>query len=247
MSRLLARSGVVVTAAVALMLGGGPLAVAHVSVHADEAVQGGSTEIAFRVPTESDTASTVTVQVAFPADTPLAKVAVLPLAGWTYRITRTTLPAPVAAGHGQRVSEVVDVVEWSAAGPDTAVKPGEYQVFRVAAGPLPDTDRLVFKVVQAYSDGQVRRWIDEPVAGGPEPESPAPVLALAAGSTPGHHHGEAAPAGQDTPPVTQQAAAPAPAWWSAVAIALIAMIAALGAVVIALRTFRRGGGEKSSA
>jgi periplasmic copper chaperone A len=240
MSRLLARFGVVLTAAVALVAGGGSLAVAHVSVHADEAVRGGSTEIAFRVPTESDTATTVTVQVAFPAGTPVAKVAVLPLAGWTYRVTRRTLPAPVAAGHGQEVSEVVDVVEWNATGPDPAVWPGEYQVFRVVAGPLPDVDRLVFKVVQTYSDGRVQRWIDEPVAGGPEPENPAPVLALAAGSTPGHGHGEAT-AGQHTPPVTHQAVAPAPAWWSAVVIALMAMVVALGAVVIALRTFRRGG------
>ena len=246
MSRPYVRFGVVLTGSVALVVGGGPVAFAHVSVHADGAVRGGSSEIAFRVPTESDTASTITVEVAFPADTPVAKVAVLPLPGWTHRVTTTTPSSPVPAGHGQEVVEVVSRIQWHATGPDTAVEPGEYQVFRVAAGPLPETDRLVFKVVQTYDDGEVKRWIDEPVASGPEPAHPAPVLALATGSASGHHHGEAAPVGQDTPVAAQQAVAPAPAWWSAVALALMAMLAALGAVVIAVRTSRRGGGEVSS-
>jgi uncharacterized protein YcnI len=243
MPRLLARLGVVMTVAVALIAGGGSVAVAHVSVHADEAVQGGSAEIAFRVPTESDTASTVKVQVSFPADTPIARVAVLPHAGWTYQVTRTTLPAPVSAGHGDEVSEVVSQVEWSAAGADVAVKPGEYQVFRIAAGPLPKTDRLVFKVVQTYDDGQVQRWIDEPVAGKPEPDNPAPVLALDTAASAEHGHDEMA----IVPAATSQATTPAPAWWAAVTIALVALIAALGSVVVSIRTARRGGGDESPA
>ncbi|GAB2960515.1 YcnI family copper-binding membrane protein [Saccharothrix stipae] len=243
MSRFLVRSGVVLTAAGALVVGGGSLAAAHVSVHADEAVRGGAAEIAFRVPTESDTAATVSVRVALPLGTPIAGVAVLPTAGWTYRVTRTTLPAPVSAGHGDQVSEVVDQVEWSAANPDAAVGPGEYQVFRIATGPLPETDRLVFKVVQTYDDGQVRRWIDEPVAGGPEPEHPAAVLTVSARPAAGHDHGGVANPSQGGPVTTHQATAPAPAWWTAVALALAAMVTALGAVVVSLRAFRRGGGE----
>jgi uncharacterized protein YcnI len=242
MSRLLARIGVVVTGVVALIAGGGSVAVAHVSVHADEAVQGGSAEIAFQVPTESDTASTVKVQVSFPAGTPIAKVAVLPQAGWAHQVTMTTLPAPVPAGHGTEVSEVVSQIAWSAAGPDAAVKPGEYQVFRIAAGPLPKTDRLVFKVVQTYDDGQVQRWIDEPVAGGPELEHPAAVLALDAATPAGH---EVATAGHSVPVATSQPATPAAAWWAAMAIALVALIAALGSVVVSIRTARPAGGDES--
>jgi uncharacterized protein len=241
MSRLLVRLGAVLTVAVALVTGGGSIAAAHVSVHADEAVQGGSTEIAFRVPTESDTASTVTVHVAFPTDTPIAKVSVLPSEGWTYQVTRTTLSTPVSAGHGDEVSDVVSQIEWRAAGPDTAVKPGEYQVFRISAGPLPRTERLIFKVVQTYDDGQVQRWIEEPVSGEPEPENPAPVLALAAGASAGHGHGEVAPVAA----TTSQAISPGPAWWAAVTIAMVAMIAALGSVFVSIRTARRGGGDQS--
>jgi periplasmic copper chaperone A len=238
---LLARLGVVLTAVVTLVVGGGAVAVAHVTVHADQAVRGGAAEIAFRVPSESDTASTVSVQVAFPADTPIAQVAVLPVAGWTHQATKARLSAPVPAGHGQEVSEVVSRIEWRAAGQDTAVRPGEYQVFRIAASPLPDADRLVFKVVQTYDDGQVQRWIEEPAANGPEPEHPAPVLALSGDGVPaGHGHGEA----EIVPVASTQATTSSSAWWATMAVALVAMAVALGSMVVTVRTSRRRGGDE---
>jgi periplasmic copper chaperone A len=58
------------------------------------------------------------------------------------------------------------------------IKPGQFQEFPVSAGPLPATDKLVFKALQTYSDGNVVRWIEEPGADGKEPEHPAPVLKL---------------------------------------------------------------------
>jgi len=244
MSRLLVRLGVVLTTAVVLVVGGGSVAVAHVSVHSDDAVQGGPAEIAFRVPTESDTASTMTVKVAFPMNTPIAGVAVLPLAGWTYQITRTTLPTPMPVGHGEQVSEVVSQVEWRATSPDTAVKPGEYQVFKVAADLLPETEQVVFKVVQTYDDGQVARWIDDPVVGGPEPEHPAPVLALDVAGTVGHGHDTVATV---IPASSSQATTPAATWWTAMAIGLVALIAALGALVMSIRTARHRGGDEPTA
>jgi uncharacterized protein YcnI len=237
MSRVLGRLGTVLSVMLMLVVGGGAAAVAHVSVHADEAVQGGTAEIAFRVPTESDTASTVSLAVAFPSDAPIAHVAVLPLEGWTYEITKTATSAPVAAGHGEEVSEVVSQIEWRAS-PDAGIKPGEYQVFRISAGPLPRTDRLIFKVVQTYTDGQVARWIDEPAADGSEPENPAPVLALDAADSATHTHGDVEPVAASAPATT-----PTPAWWAAVTIAMVALVAALASVVVAIRTSRRGGGD----
>jgi periplasmic copper chaperone A len=241
MPRLLLRLGVVTAVAVTLIAGGGSMAVAHVSVHADEAVQGGSAELAFRVPTESDIASTVTVQVALPVDTPIAHVAVLPLAGWTYQVTKAASPTPVEAGHGTTVSEVVSQIEWRATSPETAVKPGEYQVFRVAAAPLPETDRLVFKVVQTYTDGQVQRWIEDSVPGEPESEHPAPVLALdpAAGATE-HSHDAVSTVGSSTPAPPSQSSA-------TVIIAVTALLVALGAAFMSLRLARRRGGDESPA
>jgi uncharacterized protein YcnI len=228
------------------MLGAGFIAGAHVTVHSSDAVQGGHAEIAFQVPTESDTASTVKLQVAFPTDTPIASVSVLPHPGWTYKVTKAPVAAPVPDGHGGQVTQAVSQIEWSAASPDTAVKPGEYEVFRVSAGPLPKADRAVFKVLQTYSDGQVVRWIDEPaVEGAPEPEHPAAVLALTpAGSTAGSEHaGHLAPAAATT---TTGGGTPPVAWWALAATAA-AVLAALWAVLIAVRTARRRGGDEAAA
>ena len=144
MSRLFARLGVVTAAALALLVGGGPAAIAHVTVHSDDAEQGGYAELSFRVPTESDTASTVKLQVAFPADTPVTGVSVLPHPGWTYQVTRSTTPVEVQHGDAGHHDTAVSQIEWTASDPQSAVKPGEYEVFRILAGPLPDTDRLVF-------------------------------------------------------------------------------------------------------
>jgi uncharacterized protein YcnI len=238
MSRLFSRLGVVLTAAGALVAGGGSVASAHVTVHSDDAVRGDSAEIAFRVPNESDTASTVTVSLALPVDKPIAKVDVLPLAGWTYQVTKR--PATLANDDSDDVSQVVSQIEWRAASPDTAVKPGEYQVFRIVAGPLPETDRLVFKVVQTYDDGQAQRWIDDPGPSGEEPEHPAPILAVDPASA-GHHHNEATIV---IPTASSQAVTPAPAWWAAVTTAVVALIAALCSLVMSFRTARHVGGDE---
>ena len=39
----------------------------------------------------------------------------------------------------------------------------------------------MFPALQTYANGEIVRWIDAPVAGGPEPENPAPVVDLVAG------------------------------------------------------------------
>jgi uncharacterized protein YcnI len=237
MSRLLARLGIVVATAVALALGVSPAAGAHVTVHADDAAQGGFAELAFRVPTESDTASTVKVQLAFPVDTPIADVSVLPHPGWTYQVTRSTAAVrdPHGHGHAAELAKAVSQIEWTASGRDSAVKPGEYELFRISAGPLPDTDRLVFKVVQTYDDGQQARWIELPVAGGPQPEHPAPVLSLTA----------AAPDQVTGVQPVALASAGAPMWWTTGAAGL-ALLAALGAILLSLRSFeRRSFGRRS--
>src|SRR5581483_11250795 len=58
---------------------------------------------------------------------------------------------------------------------------GQYQDFQISVDPLPtDTNQLVFKAVQTYSNGDIVRWIDLTQAGQPDPEHPAPVLTLTA-------------------------------------------------------------------
>ena len=162
--------------AAAVLLAAGP-AVAHVSVNPDSATQGGHTRVAFRVPNESDTASTTKVEVFMPTDHPIAAVSTMRVPGWTAVVERGKPAVPVEA-FGSPVTEVVTKVTWTAAA-DAAVKPGEFAEFPLSLGPLPAADRLVFKALQTYSDGNVSRWIEEPAAGGEEPENPAPVLTLA--------------------------------------------------------------------
>jgi periplasmic copper chaperone A len=180
-------------------------ALAHVTVSSPGATQGGYGVLTFRVPTESDTASTTGLKVQFPADQPLSFVSVKPKAGWTYRVTRAKLPAP-AQSHGTEITDYTSVIEWKAAA-GTGIKPGEFDEFQVSAGPLPEAESMTFKAIQTYSDGAVVSWIEEPAPGSSEePEHPAPALKLAAPAASGGGSGATAPAVPAVPAADSDAA-----------------------------------------
>ncbi|MBO4209232.1 YcnI family copper-binding membrane protein [Micromonospora echinofusca] len=165
-------------AALTAVLGFAAPAAAHVSVDPKEATQGGYGRFAFRVPNESDTASTTKVEVVLPENAPVGSVSTMPVPGWTVSVQKRTVDPPVEV-HGTPLTEVVSRIVWTASA-GAGVKPGEFQEFPVSLGPLPKVDRMVFKALQTYSDGNVVRWIEEPpAAGGEEPANPAPVLVLA--------------------------------------------------------------------
>ncbi|TFV89828.1 YcnI family protein [Blastococcus sp. CT_GayMR16] len=233
--RPLARLAVVVLAATTAVAASNGLASAHVSVSSPDAAAGGFGKLTFRVPNESDTASTTTIRIQFPTDTPLASLRTQPVPGWTATTTRSELDPPVTDDDGQRITEAISVVEFSAdAG--GGVGPGEFQEFSLSGGPFPDADSLAFPVVQSYSDGSESAWIEPTVDGQAEPEHPAPVLSLAAdpaAATPTaaatdeasvHSHGDDvsnAPAGL------------------ALFLSILALLAAIGGVVLGLRAGRR--------
>ncbi|MFB7911409.1 YcnI family protein [Kitasatospora sp. NPDC059146] len=184
-------AAVALTAAASVVALAGP-AFAHVTVNPGSAAQGGYTAVDFRVPNESDTASTVKLEVNLPLDHPLASVRTLPLPGWTAAVEKAKLDKPIKV-HGSDVNEAVSKITWTA-DPGTKIAPGQFQEFRVSLGPLPtDADSMVFKALQTYDNGDVVRWIDEAAAGQPEPAHPAPALKLtkAAGDD---HHGASATA-----------------------------------------------------
>lgn len=136
-------------------------AAAHVTVNPQEAAKGGFAKLAFRVPNEREAPATVQVEIVFPSDHPLRSVSVRPRPGWTYSV--------------EREGEAVARITWTGG----VIRPGEFEEFEVSGGPLPtDADRLVFRALQTYDNGEVVRWIEEAVEGGPEPEHPAPVLSL---------------------------------------------------------------------
>ncbi|MCO1615327.1 YcnI family protein [Micromonospora tulbaghiae] len=166
------------TAVATAVLGVAGPASAHVTINPAEGTQGGYGRFAFRVPNESDTASTVKVEVNLPENAPVGSVSTMPVAGWTVAVEKRKVDPPIEV-HGSQLTEAVSKLTFTAA-PNAGVKPGEFQEFPVSMGPLPQADTMVFKVLQTYSDGNVSRWIEEPTPGAEEPENPAPVLKLAA-------------------------------------------------------------------
>jgi uncharacterized protein len=156
---------------------------AHVTISAPGATRGGSDAvITFRVPTESDTASTTGLQVQLPTDTPIAGVLVRPIPGWTHTQKTVKLAKPISTDDGE-ITEAVAEIDWTATA--GGVKPGEFGEFVVMAGQLPDAPRITFKAVQIYSDGSRTAWTEVPAPGSTaEPEHPAPSLDLAASAAP---------------------------------------------------------------
>lgn len=166
-------------------------AFAHVSVQPEgAAAKGGYAVVDFKVPNERDDASTTKLEVTLPTDHPLASVMPQPIDGWKIDVTRSKLAKPIES-HGEKISEAVTKVTWTATG--KGIEAGYFQKFPLSIGALPeDTDELVFKAIQTYSNKEVVRWIEVPKDGEEEPENPAPVLTLSAASEDGHHGSGAA-------------------------------------------------------
>ena len=198
MRRLVSTLAVAGMSAVAVGLFGG-IADAHVTVSPNTATKGGYATLNFKVPNERDNASTTKLEVDFPEAYPFASISVQPKAGWTYKVEKAKLATPIS-NHGQQVDQRVSRITWTA-GTDSAIKPGEFDVFPVSAGPLPSTtDSLTFKALQTYSNGEIVRWIEEAAPGAEEPKNPAPKLTLT----------DASPAPTSAPstvPQTEQTAA----------------------------------------
>ncbi|MFF0818560.1 YcnI family protein [Rhodococcus sp. NPDC003318] len=168
------RAALVAGATAALLVLGGGVASAHVTVVAPGATQGGYGVLTFRVPTESDTAGTTKLEVTLPA---LKSARTEPLPGWTAQVTKNP--------NGEATA-----VTWTA-DPGVSVGPGQFQQFVLSAGPLPAEDEVSFPAVQTYSDGEVVAWDQEAGADGTEPDKPAPSLTLTATSASGDAHGAA--------------------------------------------------------
>jgi periplasmic copper chaperone A len=171
------RAGTVLAVATTATLAAAAPAFAHVTASPEVAEQGEYAVIAMRVPTESDTAGTVALQVTLPAEHPITSVRTSPIPGWTATTTTAQLNPPIES-HGRTITEAVRTITWTAA-PGTRIGPGEFAEFPLSLGPLPTgTDRLVLPAVQTYDDGEVVAWDQQPTADGAEPERPAPVVTL---------------------------------------------------------------------
>ncbi|MEU2879906.1 YcnI family protein [Streptomyces sp. NPDC007070] len=200
-SRLVAVGALAGTAVLAVSVP----AFAHVTVQPEgAAAKGGYAVVDFKVPNERDNASTTKLEVNFPADHPLASVMPQPIDGWKIQVTKSALAKPLEM-HGKKITEAVTKVTWTADG--KGIEPGYFQKFPVSLGALPeDTDQLVFKALQTYSDKEVVRWIEVQQKGQEEPDNPAPTLQLTAAAD---GHDAAAPdatAAADAKPAAENTA-----------------------------------------
>jgi uncharacterized protein YcnI len=231
--RPLARLAVLTTAVLAALSMSTVVAAsasAHVSVSSQDAGPGGYGKITFRVPNESDTASTVVLRIQVPREAAMTSLRTQTLPGWTVTRTRVDLEEPLEF-QGEEITSYVSVLEYRAdAG--TGIAPGEFQEFALSGGPFPEADQLTFPAVQVYSDGSETAWIEPTVDGQAEPEHPAPVLTLASDASAGDgsaavEEADQADAGESSPGGV------------ALGLAILALLVGIGAVVLGWRATRR--------
>jgi periplasmic copper chaperone A len=227
--RPFARAAVVLLAAFAVVMASIGIASAHVTVSSPDAAPGGFGKITFRVPNESDTASTVSLRIQIPEEAALASLRVQPVPGWTATMTRSDLAEPLD-NHGEEITSYVSLVEFRADGP--GIRPGEFQEFSLSGGPFPERGTLTFPTVQTYSDGSESAWIEPTVDGEDEPERPAPLLTLTAART--------GDAGTSTDPATaEQADDDSGPGTIALIVAIVALLVGFGGAALGWRAGRR--------
>lgn len=199
------------TAVSAALLFGAAPAWAHVHVDADGAAPGSYAILTFQVPGESEKGALTTQ---FSVELPnVASARTEPMPDWTARLDRD-----IAAG-------TVRSVTWTAA-PSVGISSEQFALFRVSVK-LPDQQSVSFPATQTYSDGQVVKWDQPPLANGDEPKYPVPALNLAGGG-----HDEAKPVARAA--VQEPATADGSARWL-VGGALVLAAVSLAVVMIGRR------------
>jgi uncharacterized protein len=145
---------------------------AHVTLQPNAAVAGAYTVLNVRVPNERDEASTVKVDVKFPAG--FAAVSYQPLSGWKARVIKKKLATPIQTDDGP-ITEGVDRMIWTGSGTGLGrIAPGQFLDLPISVKvPGKAGDVLTFKALQTYSNGEVVRWI-----GAPDADQPAPRVTV---------------------------------------------------------------------
>ncbi len=162
------------TLALALACGLAAPAFAHVTIESKEAAVGTGFKLVLRVPHGCKGQATNSIRVQIPEGVVNAKP--MPKAGWTLDKVKGKYAATYKP-YGHEVSEGVKEIEWKGGNlPDD-----EYEEFTVSTyldASLKAGSMLYFPVVQSCVDGSTTRWIEIPVEGKAEPESPAPGVKL---------------------------------------------------------------------
>jgi uncharacterized protein YcnI len=188
---------------------------AHVHASSDNAVRGAMAIVTFQVPNESDKGAATTALTVTLPNVASARTEAMP--GWTAKLDRDASSGSVRS------------VTWTAT-PGGGIGVDQFALFRISVK-LPDTDSVSFPATQTYSDGSVVKWDQAPLPDGGEPEHPAPMLTLGAGSaSPHEHHHSGMPTGHSGTTTSESADNIARVLGGAALVA-----AALGIVLVLVR------------
>ena len=203
-----------------------PAAAAHVTINPGEWEAGGFARFTIRVPSERDNPTTE-VTIRFPEAVTSARF--MPAPGWERTTEMEQLDEPIQQGDGEPITERLASVTWSGG----SIAADEFMEFGVSFH-MPDTpgETLVFPAIQTYQSGEVVEWI------GPEDsDTPAPVIAVTEPAA--DEEEEEEPAAEETPTAESEPAAATGDDDSgranaALVVAIIALLAGLGALGLAL-------------
>lgn len=221
-----------------------PLAAsAHVGIEPAEAEPGKPATFTFTALNESDTASTIQLEVDLPTDTPILSVRYAPLPGWTIEVIESDLPDTADSDAEQAPTQMVLTAD-----DGNGLRPGQFLEWTVSFGPIPDTGQISFPTTQTYDDGEIVEWAATP-AEIDEDSSLLPAPTLFINDEPsGHGHGgdtEPDEAGADdhseathAETTVQTAEGPSPV--VSFALSLVAAIAAIIALIVTLVRTRKG-------
>jgi periplasmic copper chaperone A len=160
-----------VAAVAASALAAPAAAEAHVTLQPSTAVAGASTVENVRVPNERDNASTVKVDLQLPHG--FVAASYQPRPGWSVNVTTAKLAKPIQTDDGPIDTEVRRIT-FTGHGPDGKIAPGQFMDFPLSVQiPGKAGDKLTFKALQTYSNGEVVRWI-----GAPDSDTPAPIVTV---------------------------------------------------------------------
>ena len=160
--------------AAALAAAGGSAA-AHVSLAERQAAAGDYARLTLRVPHGCNGRPTTALSIELPPG--LASVKPMPKPGWTLAIEREPLATPLSL-HGRPVTERVSRVRWE----EGSLANEHFDEFALLVR-LPDAPgALTLRIVQ-HCGAETVDW-----SGGPDSETPAPVLQVLPAVHEGHQH-----------------------------------------------------------
>lgn len=147
---------------------------AHVTLQPSEAAAGDFTVLDVRVPNERDDSATTKVDVQFPPG--FLSASYQPVPGWSVKARMEKSAKPITS-HGEKITEQVAQMTWTADSAEAAIQPGQFLDFPISVQiPGEAGGTLTFKALQTYDNGEVVRWI-----GAPDSEEPAPRVAVTEG------------------------------------------------------------------